>query len=62
MRKLRYLMKRALFKLSPRMAERLNIDFPFHAANRRFLEDSVFGYMENKVSDYIFLQAVLYDR
>lgn len=51
MRKLRYLMKRALFKLSPRMAERLNIDFPLHAANRRFLEDSVFGYINNMAGE-----------
>ncbi|MGE8687977.1 MAG: hypothetical protein ACN6PJ_12635 [Achromobacter sp.] len=47
MRKLRYLLKRALFKLSPRAAERLNIDFRLRAANRQFLEDSVFGYINN---------------
>lgn len=45
MRKLRYLLKRALFKLSPRMAERLNIDFRLHAPNRYFLEQSIFGHI-----------------
>jgi len=49
MRKLRYFLKRALFKISPRMAERLNIDFRLPAANRRFLEQSVFGYI-NRMS------------
>jgi SAM-dependent methyltransferase len=45
MRKLCYLLKRALFRMSPRAAEKLNIDFRLRAANRQFLEQSVFGYI-----------------
>ena len=45
MRDLNTLLKRALFKLSPRTAERLNIEFRLRAPNRDFLEESVFGYL-----------------
>nr|WP_314358785.1 hypothetical protein [uncultured Achromobacter sp.] len=45
MRDLKTLLKRVLFKLSPRTAERLNIDFRLRAPNRDFLEESVFGYL-----------------
>ncbi|MCD0499398.1 MULTISPECIES: methyltransferase domain-containing protein [Achromobacter] len=45
-----YLLKRALFKLSPRFAERLNIDFRLHAPNRVFLEESVFGYLNDSAA------------
>ncbi|MBO9329061.1 hypothetical protein A6B37_01670 [Achromobacter sp. HZ01] len=51
MRKLRYLLKRAVFKLSPRAAERLNIDFRLQAENRRFLEQAVFGYINTMAVD-----------
>jgi len=45
MRDLNTRLKRALFKLSPRTAERLNIEFRLRAPNRDFLEESVFGYL-----------------
>ncbi|SSW62958.1 hypothetical protein [Achromobacter agilis] len=51
MRKLRYLLKRALFKLSPRAAERLGMDFRLRAANRQFLEESVFGYINRMAAE-----------
>lgn len=35
----------------PRIAERLNIDFRLRAANRQFLEDSVFGYINNMAGE-----------
>jgi len=41
--KLRYALKRALFKLSPALAERCDIDFRLRAPNRDFLEQQIFG-------------------
>ena len=51
LRNLSYFFKRALFKLSPRAAERLNIDFRLRAPNRDFLEESVFGYLNELAAD-----------
>lgn len=51
MRKLCYLLKRALFRMSPRAAEKLNIDFRLRAANRQFLEQSVFGYINRMAGE-----------
>lgn len=49
MGKLGYAIKKMLFKLSPRTAERLRIDFRLHVPNRRFLEGSIFEYL-NKIA------------
>ena len=51
MRDLNTLLKRALFKLSPRTAERMNIDFRLRAPNRDFLEESVFGYLNELAAE-----------
>lgn len=51
MQNLNKLFKRALFKLSPRIAERLNIDFRLRAPNRVFLEESVFGYLNELAAE-----------
>ena len=45
MRKLKYIGKRALFRLSPALAERCGGDFRLEAPNRVFLEQHIFGYL-----------------
>lgn len=45
MRGLRYRFNRLVFKLSPKLAERLNMDFRFPTPNRVFLEEAVFAYL-----------------
>ncbi|HLU18684.1 MAG TPA: class I SAM-dependent methyltransferase [Pusillimonas sp.] len=44
-KKISYKLKRILFKLSPKLAEKLNISFPFRSRDRDFLENEVFAYL-----------------
>lgn len=44
-RKLRYKLKRLVFRVSPRLAERLQFDFALKAPNRTFLEGDIFSYI-----------------
>ncbi|WP_144635995.1 class I SAM-dependent methyltransferase [Bordetella genomosp. 13] len=37
--------KRLLFRLSPALAERCNVEFRLHAPNRQFLENEIFGFL-----------------
>jgi len=46
--KVSYKLKRILFKLSPNLAETLNIAFPFHSLDRQFLEGAIFGYLNRR--------------
>lgn len=45
MRKLKYMSKRALFRLSPVLAERCGVDFRLDTPSRAFLEQRVFDYL-----------------
>ncbi|MFY4261569.1 hypothetical protein ACOTCG_28535 [Achromobacter xylosoxidans] len=45
MRKLKYVSKRALFRLSPALAESCGIDFRLDTPSRRFLEQRIFDYV-----------------
>ena len=45
MRKVKYIGKRGLFRLSPALAERCGVDFRLDAPNRVFLEQRIFGYL-----------------
>lgn len=45
MRKIKYVLKRAVFRVSPALAERCGIDFRLNAPSRAFLENEVFGYV-----------------
>ncbi|WYX09405.1 class I SAM-dependent methyltransferase [Achromobacter xylosoxidans] len=45
MRKLKYIANRALFRLSPVLAERVGIDFRLDTPSRVFLETRVFAYL-----------------
>lgn len=45
MRKLKYMAKRALFRLSPVLAECCGVDFRLDAPSRTFLEQRVFDYL-----------------
>lgn len=45
MRKLKYIAKRALFRLSPVLAERCGAHFRLDTPSRAFLEASIFGYL-----------------
>ena len=44
-RKVKYIGKRGLFRLSPALAERCGVDFRLDAPNRVFLEQRIFGYL-----------------
>ena len=48
LRKIRYKLKRVLFKLSPRLAETMGVAFPFHSLDRHFLEKDIFGYVNKR--------------
>lgn len=48
MASIRYKLKRAIFKISPGLAERLQFDFALQAPNRSFLENQIFDYL-NKI-------------
>ncbi|MFY3138479.1 hypothetical protein ACOTFF_24425 [Achromobacter xylosoxidans] len=50
MRKLKYVAKRALFRLSPVLAESCGIDFRLDTPSRRFLERRIFDYV-NRLAD-----------
>ncbi|WP_200852426.1 hypothetical protein, partial [Klebsiella pneumoniae] len=45
LRKLKYIANRALFRLSPVLAERVGIDFRLDTPSRVFLETRVFAYL-----------------
>ena len=45
MASIRYKLKRAIFKISPSLAERLHFDFALKAPNRSFLENQIFDYL-----------------
>lgn len=51
MRKLKYVLKRALFRLSPGLAAHCNIDFRLHAPNRAFLENEIFTYVNRLAAE-----------
>lgn len=48
MLKLKYVVKRMLFRLSPFLAERCSVDFRIDTPSRVFLEQQVFGYLNNQ--------------
>jgi SAM-dependent methyltransferase len=43
-----YLTKRAVFRMSPTLARKLNLDFRLHAPSRQFLEKQVFGLLNSQ--------------
>ncbi|AMG46070.1 class I SAM-dependent methyltransferase [Achromobacter ruhlandii] len=60
MRKLKYLSKRALFRLSPRLAECCGVDFRLDTPSRGFLEQRIFGYLNRLAADRSAPQELLF--
>nr|WP_313656691.1 class I SAM-dependent methyltransferase [Achromobacter ruhlandii] len=60
MRKLKYMSKRALFRLSPVLAERCGVDFRLDTPSRAFLEQRVFDYLNRLAAGRRAPQSLLF--